>query len=93
MERLRMLRINNSVILSPLTCCKTQINRADSPAVLLEADRNPAHTEDRLQGTHTARPQDSKNTTEFLRPQKEKVHVSTSTFKTTRNQNETNSRS
>lgn len=78
-----MLRINNSVILSPLTCCKTQMNRAHSPAVLLEADRNPGRTEDRLQVTHTGLPRDSRNIAEFLRTEREKVHASASTFKAT----------
>lgn len=81
-KHMLMLWINiNNVILSPLTCCKTQMCRADNPAVLLEADRNPGRREDRLQVIHTGLPQDSKNTVEFLRTQKEKVHVSASTCK------------
>lgn len=55
------------------------MNRADNPAVLQEADRNPGRREDRLQVIRTGLPQNSKNTAEFLRIQKEKVHVSAST--------------
>lgn len=55
------------------------MSRADNPAVLLEADRNPGCREGRLQVIHTGLSQDSKNTAEFLRTQKENMHVSAST--------------